>query len=293
MNNHIDTASTEAALLSLARDPDVRVLRRASSLADFTLAPGAIEPIRRVAIVDTETTSLDPANGEIIDLAVVMVDVNARGEIVALGRGSQALRDPGCPIPPPISKLTGITDADVAGKGIDVDRLVSFLDEAEVLIAHNARFDAAFLEAFAPGIKGRPWACSAKDFDWADHGFDGCKLGHLLMQIGRWNDGHRAMADVISLIHLLAHRLGDGRTIMSHVLENAVRTTFRVEAPGAPFEKRGLLKARGYAWDPKGHVWWIEVVEAGVDDERRWLRQDIGTLAPPRVAPVTWYERHR
>lgn len=283
----------DEALRVLACDPDLRVLRRVSPLAVFPLTSDAIEPIRRIAVIDTETTGFDPAHAEIVDLAVVMVDVDARGEIVGFGRGSQALRDPGCPIPPAISRLTGITDADVAGKGIDVDRLVRFLDEAEVFIAHNARFDAAFLEAFAPGTKGRPWACSAKEFDWADHRFDGCKLGHLLMQIGRWNDGHRAMADVVSLIHLLAHRVSDGRTIISHVLENAARTSFRIEAPGAPFDKRGLLKTRGYTWDAKARFWWIEVAEAAIQDERRWLHQEIGTLSPPQIVPITWCERHR
>ena len=57
------------------------------------------------------------------------------------------------------------------------------------------------------------------------------------------------MADVIALIHLLSHSLPNGRTVLCELLANAAKTTVRIEATGAPFQMRGLLKARGYRWD--------------------------------------------
>ena len=171
----------------------------------FPVAAAAVGKTIRCAIVDTETTGTDAQLDEVIDIAVIVVEVDTLGQIVGIDRAGQALRDPGMPIPAAITRLTGITDDDVRGRTIDLDRLERLLAGADVLIAHSAAFDIAFLESLMPGLAGASWACSMNDFDWLSAGFDGRKLGHLLMQTGRFNDAHRAMADVISLLHLLAH----------------------------------------------------------------------------------------
>ncbi len=290
---HISETAT-AAQPACADDPDVRILRRVSSLNNFPLAEHVTGTVRRVAIVDTETTGTDVLHDEIIDIAVVVIEVDEAGEIVGIASAGQALRDPGMPIPAAITRLTGISDADVAGKAIDLDRLEQLLASADVRIAHSAAFDIGFIENLMPGLTGTAWACSMRDFDWLEFGFDGAKLGHLLMQTGRFNGAHRAMADVVSLIHLLANRLSHGGTVLGDLLAIAERPTIRFEATGAPFERRGLLKGRGYRWDARNRVWWIELAEDECAEEERWFRQHIvahGTM--PRMMPITWHQRHR
>ena len=275
-------------------DPDIRILRRVTSLEDFTLAPRGDGPVRRVAIVDTETTGTDPLTDEVIDIAVVTIEVDARGEIVDIVSKGEALRDPGVPLPAAITRLTGLTDDDVRGQSIDLNRLEAVLARADVRIAHNARFDIAFVENLMPGLAGAAWACSAHDFDWAAAGLDGYKQNHLLMQIGFFNDAHRAMADVVSLLHLLAHRLPDGSTVLGRLLANAEQPSIRFEATGAGFDKRGQLKARGYRWDGSERVWWIELSESDCVEEVRWLRSLLGPFGPmPAMLPITWHQRHR
>ena len=83
------------------------------------------------------------------------MEVNTAGEIVGIASAAQAMRDPGMPIPMHISQLTGITDADVSGKTIDLDRLQRRLETVEVLIGHNCAFDSAFIESLLPGIARR------------------------------------------------------------------------------------------------------------------------------------------
>lgn len=292
---HINSAaSAEAALSQDVADPDIRVLHRVSSLSDFPLAEPRDGWIRTVAIIDTETTGTDPDIDEIIDIAVVIIAVDADGQIVRIDRAGHALRNPGMPIPAAITRLTGITDADVRDKVIDLDALEVLIASADVRIAHNAEFDIAFIERLLPGLARAAWACSARDFDWAEHGFDGAKLGHLLMQIGRFNTGHRAMADVISLLHLLAHRLADGSTVIGAILANAERASVRIEATGAPFDKRSILKDRGYRWDPAARVWWIEIPDEDLESEALWLRREVTPWGPaPRTRPLTWHERYR
>ena len=55
--------AANAQLSSQTDDPDIRILRRVSTLQDFPLALRDGGPIRRVAIVDTETTGTDPLTG--------------------------------------------------------------------------------------------------------------------------------------------------------------------------------------------------------------------------------------
>lgn len=282
-------------LPQFADHPDIRILRRVSTLQNFPLAAQREGPVRRIAVVDTETTGTDPMTDEIIDIAVVRLEVDAAGEIVGIASAGQALRDPGIPIPAHITRITGITDDDVRGQVIDLDRLERRLAAADVRIAHNARFDIAFIESLMPGLAGAAWACSAADFDWVSSaGLDGYKQNHLLMQIGRFNEAHRAMADVVSLIHLLAHRLPHGGTVIGDLLANAEQPTIRFEATGASYGKRGELKARGYRWDPRQRVWWCEIAERDCAAEERWFRERISDTGPvPRTVPITWHERHR
>lgn len=288
-------AAASAPLSEYHNHPDFRILRRVLPLDDITLKPRGEGPTRRVAIVDVETTGTDPLLDEVIDVAVVTLEVDAAGEIVGIISAAEALRDPGMPIPPYITTLTGIRDDDVRGKSINLDRLEARLASADVLIAHNAHFDCGFLQNLMPGLAGAAWACSAADFDWVGvAGLDGYKLGHLLMQVGWFNGAHRAMADVISLIHLLSHRLPHGGTVLGDLLANAAMPTLRVEATGADFSSRGVLKARGYRWDPRARVWWCEVAEDERLAEERWLREHVTPHGPlARVTPITWHQRHR
>ena len=76
----------------------------------------------------------------------------------------ERLVDPGVPLPRAISRLTGIEPRDLRGRGPVGPALDAFLEFAgdAVLVAHNARFDTAFLDAraaparrHAPGLPRR------------------------------------------------------------------------------------------------------------------------------------------
>ena len=71
-----------AAMIPKAADnPDIRILRRVSTLEDFPLVPRGDRPFRRVAVIDTETTGINPDTDEVIDIAVVMLEVDEAGEM--------------------------------------------------------------------------------------------------------------------------------------------------------------------------------------------------------------------
>jgi DNA polymerase-3 subunit epsilon len=106
-------------------------------------------------VLDLETTGGSPTDAAITEVGVVKV---RGGERIAT---FHSLVDPRGPIPRFITHLTGISDRDVAGApGIEavVPSLLEFL-RGSILVAHNARFDHAFLDA----------AFAALDYPPLDH----------------------------------------------------------------------------------------------------------------------------
>jgi DNA polymerase III subunit epsilon len=94
-------------------------------------------------VLDLETTGGSPANDRITEVGAVKI---RGGEILGT---FQTLVNPGIPIPPLISVLTGITDPMVADQEpieVVLPCLLEFLGRA-VLVAHNASFDRRFLQA--------------------------------------------------------------------------------------------------------------------------------------------------
>jgi DNA polymerase-3 subunit epsilon len=99
----------------------------------------------REVIFDTETTGLDPHNG---DRMVEIGCIEMVGRI-ATGRTFHAYFNPEREMPPEAEQVHGLTTAFLASKPTFAelaDELLAFLGDAP-LVAHNAGFDFAFLNA--------------------------------------------------------------------------------------------------------------------------------------------------
>lgn len=113
----------------------------------------------RTCFVDVETTGTNPSRDRITEVAVVTVDRD--GSALRVSEWS-SLVNPGIPIPPEISWLTGISEPMVrSAPRFDelAERLYDALEDA-LFVAHNARFDFGFLKSeFARA--GVPWSTRA------------------------------------------------------------------------------------------------------------------------------------
>jgi DNA polymerase III subunit epsilon len=259
-----DLAAAEEMLRHSARH---RVLERLPE--PFSNLPEDLPDDHRICvIVDVETTGLNPTADVIIELGLMWFVVDAEGNVISHASPLGWLEDPGLPLSQTITRITGLTDADVAGRRLDVPRIKSIFDRADLFIAHNASFDLAFLERRFPSVVSKPWACSLREIPWRELGFSCCGLGHLLMEHGRFFDGHRAEADVWATFQLLqlsgADRLAQGSddnqwTYLKRLLMSSDDGAVRVRAVRLPFDQKDWVKQRGYSWDPSQKVWWKDV----------------------------------
>jgi DNA polymerase III epsilon subunit family exonuclease len=130
---------------------DARLAWRGDAVG-LAAPPGADLPLERATfvVVDLETTGLRPGSSRICEIGAVRV------RELELEEEFELLVDPGTPIGPVISALTGLCDADLRGAphpAIAVRRFLEFAGDA-VLVAHNARFDLAFLDRETERLTG-------------------------------------------------------------------------------------------------------------------------------------------
>jgi DNA polymerase III subunit epsilon len=281
----------EQAAQILEDNPNFQVLRRIPSPCSRAYDHVAND-CRVVAIVDCETTGLCTDTDEIIELAIMLAFVSADGEVLGWQAPHAWLQQVERPLNEEVQKITGITDACLKGQQIDDEFAFGLLERADLLIAHNAPFDASFIERYFPKIAGKAWTCSATEIDWKRHGFEGRGLQNLLMQSGWFTNAHRAASDVWSAFWLLSlSSEQDGPTYLQRLLLASAEPTVRIDIWRPKFALKDRVKAAGYHWDAAARTWWIEVPEDQVATQLDWLAQ-LG-IHNPEQRTITACERHR
>lgn len=173
-------------------------------------------------IVDLETTGLGSSSHRILEIGLVVL----RGGRVV--ERFATLIDVEVPIPAMIAELTGI-DASVTRaaptEAAAIARLAEILrrEKVEVLVAHNAGFDRAFLERawtrHLPSFELPPFLCSLRlARKWIRAPRYG--LGALVEQLGiPPAERHRALGDALMTSFLWRELIERGRLRGVHSLE--------------------------------------------------------------------------
>lgn len=271
----------EAMARELEATGRYRVLRRLEPRNRWHDPDGS--ELRTALVVDVETTGLDPDRDAVIQFCGIPFTYDpASGRIFTVGTPYTGYEDPGRPIPAFVTRLTGITDADVAGQRLDEAAIGALVEPAVLVIAHNASFDRPFLDRRLPAIfSGKHWACSVEGIPWDRYGIPSRRLEYLLYQRHRlFFDAHSAVTDCQALLHALAEPFEDGVLPLALLLDGARKRWLRIWAVGSPIEQKDLLKARGYRFNGSGgrhaKTWYKELAEGPESEaELAWLRETI------------------
>jgi DNA polymerase III subunit epsilon len=166
-------------------------------------------------VVDLETTGGSPTESRITEIGGVKIRAGER-------LGSFAtLVNPGVPVPPFITHLTGIDDLAVAGAPTIAEILPAFVEftRGGVFVAHNARFDVAFLNANLerhafPPLPSPP-VCTARlarRVVWPD--VPNVRLGTLAQYFRTAvRPSHRALPDAEACAEVLIGLIGFARRL--------------------------------------------------------------------------------
>ncbi|MDB4909118.1 MAG: hypothetical protein JWO05_3902 [Gemmatimonadetes bacterium] len=294
MPEPMDPHTAEQMAAALRDTGRYRVVERLEKRASYT-DRRCTEP-RTGLFIDVETTGLDPALDRIIQVALLPFTFDREGNVYEVQECVTMLEDPGIPIPPEVTKLTGITQEDVAGKHIDDARVDELATASQLVIAHHARFDRAFVDRRFDAFREHHWACSMEDVPWAEHGITSAKLEWLAFaHCGVFYDSHRADADCHMGLHLLATPLPNGEIALASLLRSARVKMVRVWAESSPFDSKDLLKRRGYRWNPEGRghakTWYRELPEEKVEAEMQWLAAEVYPPGTPNRAKLQPLDR--
>lgn len=243
----------------------------------------------RGAFVDCETTSTDTATAKLIQLAIVPFTFSKDGKVGAVHKPYIGLEDPGVPIPPEVTRLTGIEDEHVKGEKLSFAQVGAALQDAVLVVAHSAKFDRPILERRFSIFEEVRWACTIEDVPWEAEGYTSAKLEWLAFKhCGMFFDAHQADLDCLFGVHLLSTTLPSGKRVMESVLEGARANYVRIHAMNSPYDLKDVLKAHGYRWTG-GPAWWIDVRRDRYSEEAAWLKANVP--CSPKIVEFDAYTR--
>ncbi len=227
---------------------------------------GAALPARGLeyAVLDVETTGLDPAQGaRVCEVAVVRM----RGDGTVL-REFSTLVDPGAPIAG--REFHGIADGDVAGApraGALARELAGLFSDA-VVVGHNLDFEAAFLtgELVPEGLpEGVPGLCTLRALR-SQLDLDRYSLPRASLALnGHWPSGqHTALGDARACARILAEMLATAPGELYYTGPAPRELEVESRTNGGPVRLKSRTPAKGPL--PMATVW-----------PRRWRPQELPT----------------
>lgn len=203
--------------------------------------------LRSILITDVETTGLDPATCQTIEVAAVLFDVAAASVVEsfsslihATGNAAESINR----IRPATLARAPESDRVWAQVGALIERA----GPDTAFMAHRADFDRGFYPTkLAASL---PWICSKFDVEWPRSALGASLVDVALAHGVPVHANHRALTDCMLLVKVL-ERTAEMGGDLSAMLTRAMRpkAMFRVSETGFNEARNALAKAAGFRWE--------------------------------------------
>lgn len=214
--------------------------------------------LTKIVVIDVETTGILDTD-KLIELASVRFDTE--GEILQAEKvgwysdtweiHSQALFNPGIPIPPIASAIHHITDKDVVHSPVfSQNDWEAFTDQSEILASHNWGFDSKYVPK-DPRPAICTWKCALRLWSESPSYSNQCLRYYLGLQPNLCGAGypHRALYDAIVTTALLKRILE----------EKTIDELVTISLKPALLTRVKFGKYNGKAWSdvPQDYLNWV------------------------------------
>lgn len=204
--------------------------------------------MKRICIVDCETTGLVSTSDRVVEVAAILYSVE-HDTVLEAYSSLIAGESNACAAINRIPEAALFDAAPAAPVWATIRESVS---RGEAIVAYNADFDRSFFPDHLQSM--RPWICAMQDIQWPKQS----KPGQTLVALALEHDlgvavAHRAMADceLIARLFMRARELGSN---IEGMLGRALRPKALFQSK-APFAENDKVKAAGFRWEPDNKRW--------------------------------------
>lgn len=218
--------------------------------------------MKTIAILDVETTGLDPLENRIIEIAVILYDLLLAAPITSFS--AIVSKEENLAV-----HINGIS-AELAQEMTDIElskKMIShLLDRSDAIVTHGVEFDKNFVlrdTNFNINLSDKPWVCSLEHIKWPRktdrRSLMAIAVGHDVAIVA----AHRAMTDCDILARLFT-RANDMGINLVELMKNAMRPRVLVQAL-VDYEDRQLAKDAHFNWDNNSKKWLKEIPEEDIE----------------------------
>ena len=187
-----------------------------------------VEKYDKFVIFDTETTGLDFARDEIIEFSAVVLQRQGQEVVVTQEYDNLITLTPGNRVPQMITDLTGISNEDIAQRGISKAQICADIAQMfqgdPLLLAYNAHFDLSFL-FYLLLRSGDPSILKGKDKldlltvykDRREYPHKLCNAIESYGLTGKVVNSHRAVDDVLATVAVMGEMEKERDDLMRYV----------------------------------------------------------------------------
>ena len=183
------------------------------------------------AFIDVQTNKLVSSNQSIdklIKLSIVKFEYSFDGKIYCVLDELLQYQDPQETLPASLTKELGISTSQLKNEYFNIDEIIKFLDDINLIITYNAEYKKSLLQYNFPilakteSIEDTKWLCLRNDVEWYNEQVGLLNFEHIAYKHGCVFDANKLNNNCLAGIYILAQRhLNSEKYILSCLLQSS------------------------------------------------------------------------